>query len=63
MKFIFIDDSGNLEVDDTTDGLIKGLQFKADHIRAKVDPQFFALAAHKLNIIADNINTLEKIVK
>lgn len=42
-----------LEVTDTTEDLIRAMRFKADHIRAKADPELFVAVANRLSIMSD----------
>lgn len=56
----FVDGDEQLTVQYTIDGLIEGLRFKAEHIKAHVEPEFFEAVAHRLAEISSAFEHLQK---
>lgn len=62
MRFHFSDGGESIELGTNTTDIIKGLQFKAKHINTNIEPYFYELAAHRLNIIASKIEDMQHLV-
>ena len=56
----FVDGDETLTVHYTIDGIIEGLRFKAEHIKARVEPEFFEAAAHRLAEISSSFEHLQR---
>lgn len=62
MKMKIWTDDEVLEVSNTVDDLERAMRFKAEHIKAKADPELFEAVAFKLALLADTCDRMYMIL-